>query len=242
MVIFSKEIRSFFSSLIGYMAVGVFLLLLGLMVWVFPDYSILEYGFASLDGFFELTPVVFLFLIPAITMRAFAEEWQTGTYELLVTRPVTSWQIIGGKFLASWFLVLVALLPTGFYWYTVHELGSPEGNMDMGATLGSYVGLILLGGVFVAVGLFCSAWTSNQIVAFLLGALLSFLLFWGFLYISKVTAFVGRLDDLIQQFGIDYHYRSISRGVIDSRDILYFLSMAAAFLWGTAHVIQQKKS
>jgi len=241
MVIFSKEIRSFFSSLIGYMAVGVFLLLLGLMVWVFPDYSILEYGFAGLDEFFELTPVVFLFLIPAITMRAFAEEWQNGTYELLVTRPVTLWDIIGGKFLAAWFLVFLALLPTGFYWYTVHELGSPSGNMDMGATLGSYFGLLLLGGVFVAVGLFSSAWTSNQIVAFLLGALMSFLLFWGFLYISKVAVFVGRLDDLIQQLGIDYHYRSISRGVIDSRDLLFFLSLTAAFLWGTAHVIQQKK-
>lgn len=240
-IIFIKEIRSFFSSLIGYMALGVFFLLLGLMTWVFPDYSILEYGYASLDSFFELAPFVFLFLIPAVTMRAFAEEWQTGTYELLVTKPVSLAQIVGGKFLASWTLVVLALLPTILYWYTIHDLGSPAGNVDFGATLGSYLGLLLLGGVFVAIGLFSSALTANQIVAFLLGALLCFLLFWGFLFMSKVSIFVGKADDLIQQLGIDYHYLSISRGVIDSRDVLYFLSVIIAFLMLTGYVIQRKK-
>ncbi|MBP6183707.1 MAG: gliding motility-associated ABC transporter permease subunit GldF [Saprospiraceae bacterium] len=240
-IVYIKEIRSFFSSLIGYMALGVFFLMLGLMTWVFPDYSILEYGYASLDSFFELAPFVFLFLIPAVTMRAFAEEWQTGTYELLVTKPVSLAQIVGGKFLASWTLVILALLPTVLYWYTVHILGSPVGNVDFGATLGSYLGLFLLGGVFVAIGLFSSALTANQIVAFLLGALLCFLLFWGFLYISKVPLFVGRVDDLIQQLGINYHYLSISRGVVDSRDVIYYLSIIIAFLMLTGYVIQRKK-
>jgi ABC-2 type transport system permease protein len=240
-VIYIKEIRSFFSSLIGYMAMGVFLLLLGLMSWVFPDYSILEYGYAGLGSFFDLAPFVFLFLIPAVTMRAFAEEWQTGTYELLVTRPVTLADIIAGKFLAAWTLVILALLPTLIYWYTVYQLGSPVGNIDNGGTLGSYFGLILLAGVFVAIGLFSSALTNNQIVAFLLGALLSFLVFWGFLYFSRLPFFVGKVDDLIQQLGIDFHYSSISRGVVDSRDLLYFISMTMAFLLLSAHVIQQKK-
>lgn len=240
-VIFIKEIRSFFSSLIGYMAMGVFLLLLGLMIWVFPDYSILDYGFAGLDAFFDLAPVVFLFLIPAVTMRAFAEEWQTGTYELLVTRPVTLADIIAGKFLAAWTLVILALIPTLLYWFTVYQLGSPIGNIDNGGTLGSYFGLVLLAGVFVAIGLFSSALTSNQIVAFLLGALLCFLVFWGFLYFSRIPLFVGKLDDQIQQFGIDYHYSSISRGVVDSRDLIYFLSITMAFLLWCAHIIHQKK-
>jgi ABC-2 type transport system permease protein len=241
-VIFRKEISSFFASLIGYMAVGVFLLLTGLMLWVFPDYSILDYGYATLDSFFELAPMVFLFLIPAVTMRAFAEEWQTGTYELLVTRPVTLADIIGGKFFAAWALSLLALAPTLIYWYTVYQLGSPVGNMDNGGTLGSYVGLIMLSGIFVAIGLLCSALTSNQIVAFILGAMLCFLVFHGFSFISKLPVFIGRIDDIIQQIGIDYHYRSVSRGILDSRDIIYFLTMMFAFLYFTAHVIQRKKS
>ena len=241
-VVFFKEIRSFFSSLIGYMAVGVFLLLLGLMTWVFPDYSILDYGFASLDSFFEMAPVVFLFLIPAITMRAFAEEWQTGTYELLITRPVTMRDIIGAKFFAAWTLVVFALVPTLIYWFTVYQLGSTPGNMDNGGTLGSYFGLVLLSGVFVSIGLFCSALTSNQIVAFLIGSTLCFIFFYGFQYISALPVFVGKLDDLIQHFGIEYHYRSISRGILDSRDILYFLTLIFGFLYLTFFVIQEKRS
>lgn len=239
-IIFIKEIRSFFSSLIGYMALGVFLLLLGLMVWVFPDSSILEYGYATLDSFFELTPMVFLFLIPAITMRAFAEEWQTGTYELLVTKPVTASAILLAKFLAAWTLVLLTLLPTVLYAYTVHELGAPKGNLDLGGTIGSYIGLVLLAGVFVSIGLYCSSLTRNQIVGFLLGAMLCFLVYWGFHYISRLPVFVGRMDDLIQQLGVDYHYASMSRGVLDSRDIIYFISVMVAFLMATAHTIHKK--
>ncbi|MCB0694153.1 MAG: gliding motility-associated ABC transporter permease subunit GldF [Lewinellaceae bacterium] len=241
MVIFYKEIKAFFSSLIGYIAIGVFLLLLGLLVWVFPDTSILDYGYATLDPMFELAPVIFLFLIPAVTMRAYAEEWQTGTYELLVTRPVTSAQIILAKFFASFILVIIALLPTLVYWLTAYQLASPVGNLDQGAIMGSYVGLACLGGVFVAIGLFTSAMTNNQIVAFLLGILLCFLVYWGFSYFSRIPVFIGRWDDVIQQFGIEYHYASISRGVIDSRDIIYFLSVISAFLLLTAQAIHQKK-
>lgn len=241
MVIFYKEIKAFFSSLIGYIAIGVFLLLLGLLVWVFPDTSILDYGYATLDPMFELAPVIFLFLIPAVTMRAYAEEWQTGTYELLVTRPVTSAQIILAKFFASFVLVIIALLPTLVYWLTANQLASPVGNLDQGAIMGSYVGLACLGGVFVAIGLFTSAMTNNQIVAFLLGILLCFLVYWGFSYFSRIPVFIGRWDDVIQQFGIEYHYASISRGVIDSRDIIYFLSVISAFLLLTAQAIHQKK-
>jgi len=241
MVIFYKEIKAFFSSLIGYIAIGVFLLLLGLLVWVFPDTSILDYGYATLDPMFELAPVIFLFLIPAVTMRAYAEEWQTGTYELLVTRPVTSAQIILAKFFASFILVIIALLPTLVYWLTAYQLASPVGNLDQGAIMGSYVGLACLGGVFVAIGLFTSAMTNNQIVAFLLGILLCFLVYWGFSYFSRIPVFIGRWDDVIQQFGIEYHYASISRGVIDSREIIYFLSVISAFLLLTAQAIHQKK-
>ncbi|MCF8237182.1 MAG: gliding motility-associated ABC transporter permease subunit GldF [Saprospiraceae bacterium] len=240
-VIFFKEIKAFFSSLIGYIAIGVFLLLLGLLVWVFPDTSVLEYGYATLDPMFELAPIIFLFLIPAVTMRAFAEEWQTGTFELVVTRPVTTTQIIGGKYLASLVLVMIALLPTLIYAYSMIQLGSPVGNLDYGASLGSFLGLILLAAVFVTIGICTSALTSNQIVAFLLGILLCFMVYWGFSYISRIPVFVGKVDDVIQQWGIEYHYASASRGVIDSRDIIYFLSVILAFLLITARAIQQKK-
>ncbi len=240
-VIFFKEIKAFFSSLIGYIAIGVFLLLLGLMVWVFPDTSVLEYGYATLDPMFELAPIIFLFLIPAVTMRAFAEEWQTGTYELVVTRPVTTAQIIGGKYLAALVLVVIALLPTLIYGYSMIQLGSPVGNLDYGASLGSFIGLIFLAAVFVAIGICTSALTSNQIVAFLLGILLCFMVYWGFSYISRIPIFIGKMDDVIQQWGIEYHYASASRGVIDSRDVIYFLSVILAFLLITARVIQQKK-
>lgn len=240
-VIFFKEIKAFFSSLIGYIAIGVFLLLLGLLVWVFPDTSILDYGYATLDPMFELAPIIFLFLIPAVTMRAFAEEWQSGTFELLVTKPVTITQIIFGKYLASFALVLIALVPTLIYAYSIYQLGSPVGNLDQGASIGSFIGLTFLAGVFVAIGMFTSALTNNQIVAFLLGILMCFMVYWGFSYISRLPVFVGKMDDFIQQWGIEYHYASASRGVIDSRDVIYFLSMISGFLLITARAIQLKK-
>jgi ABC-2 type transport system permease protein len=239
--IFWKEINAFFSSLIGYIVVGVFLTIMGIVLWFLPDFSLLAYNYATLSPFFDLAPVVFAFLIPAITMRSFAEERQNGTIELLATRPVTDLQIILGKFFASWVLVFFALVPTIVYYITVYQLGIPKGNLDSGAILGSYFGLLLLAGAFASIGIFASSLSANQIVAFLLAVLLCVLFHWGFFYFSKLPLFVGKLDDLIQQLGIDYHYASISRGVLDTRDLIYFLSVMAFFVTLTLVSLERRK-
>lgn len=231
--IFRKELNLFFSSLIGYIVIGVFLVFLGLVLFVFPDTSLLQYNFATLDPLFDLAPMILLFLIPAITMRSFAEENQAGTIELLATRPLRDVEIALGKYLACLALVVFALLPTVLFYYTVYDLGSPQGNLDSGAILGSYLGLVLLSGVFVAIGLFASSLTSNQIVGFILGAFFCFLVYSGFDYFSRLPFFVGRLDVFVQKLGIAYHYSSISRGLVDSRDVIYFLSAIAFFLVAT---------
>jgi ABC-2 type transport system permease protein len=173
---------------------------------------------------------VFMFLIPAITMRTLAEETQTGTIELLVTRPVSDWQVIGGKFWACLLLVLFALLPTVLYAVSVYLLGQPKGNMDIGGTLGSYIGLIFLAAAFVAIGIFASSLTNNQIVAFVLATFLCFICYLAFDFLSQLPVFYGRIDDVIQSLGIQYHYNSISRGVLDTRDVVYFLSLIVLFL------------
>jgi len=239
--IFSKEINTFFSSFIGYIVIGVFLALTGLMMWVFPDYSLLNYNYASLDQLFEMAPIIFMFLIPALTMRSFAEENQTGTIELLATRPITDLAIVLGKYLACLALVLFALIPTLLYYYTVYQLGDPPGNLDSGAIMGSYIGLLFLGGVFVAIGLFASAITDNQIVSFVLATFLCFFIYWGFFFLSNLPIFVGKVDDIVQMIGIDYHYRSISRGVIDTRDVIYFLSVIGVFIMLTLTALGRRK-
>lgn len=239
--LFFKEINSFFSSIIGYVVMAVFLLAIGLLMWVFPDFSILSYKYATLDQLFDVAPMVFLFLIPAITMRSIADERSQGTIEFLKTKPLTYLQIILGKFFADWVLVGITLLPTLLFYYSVYQLGLPKGNLDSGAIAGSYLGLFLLGGIFTAIGIFASTLTKNQIVAFLLAALLSFIFYWGFDFMSRLPSFVGRIDDLVQMFGIDYHYQQISRGVIDSRNILYFFSIIIAFL-GAAQLSLEKRS
>ena len=239
--IFFKEVNTFFSSLIGYIVIAVFLIILGLMMFVFPDTSLLDYKYATLGQLFDLAPTIFMFLIPAITMRSFAEEIQAGTIELLATKPLKELEIIMGKFLACCLLVVFAILPTLLYYYTVHELGSPQGNLDSGAVLGSYIGLVLLGAVFVAIGLFASAITKNQIVAFILATFFCFIFYWGFLYFSKLPVFVGKIDDVVQMLGIDYHYASISKGVIDSRDLIYFFSIISFFIMLTLLVLERRK-
>jgi ABC-2 type transport system permease protein len=231
--IYFKEINAFFSSLIGYVVVGIFLTLMGLILWVFPEYSILDSRFATLDTLFAIAPQVFLFLIPAVTMRSFSEEMQTGTLELLVTRPLSDWQIVGGKFLAALTLVVFALLPTLLYYFTVYQLGAPPGNLDSGGIAGSYIGLLFLAAAFVAIGLFASSLTQSQIVAFLLAAFLCFFFFQMFDLISRLPIFFGRTDDIVQALGIQYHYDSMSRGLIDTRDVVYFLSLIALFLAAT---------
>lgn len=241
LAIYLKEIQTFFSSLIAYLVIGVFLLLLGLVLFVFPESSLLDYNYATLQPLFDNAPLVFLLLIPAITMRSFAEEQQQGTMELLATKPLRFWEIILGKYFAALSLALFALIPTALYYWTIYELGAPRGNLDSGAIAGSYVGLFLLAGVFAAVGIFASALVSNQIAAFVLAAFLGFLLLNGFDYFSQLPVFVGKGDDLVQMLGIQHHYRSLSRGVLDSRDLIYFLSLIVFFLAFT-HLIWERKT
>jgi len=231
--IFLKEVNSFFSSLVGVLAISIFLLILGLFLWLFPDTSILSYEYASMEQFFQIAPFILLFLIPAITMRSFSEEIHSGTLELLSTRPLTEWQIILGKYLATLFLVLLALIPTLVYYYSVYQLGSPTGNIDTGATNGSYIGLFLLAASFSAIGLFTSSITSNQIVAFISAVFICFMFYQAFEYISKLSIFYASLDRIVELMGIEEHYISISRGVVDSRDILYFFSLIFFFLYLT---------
>jgi ABC-2 type transport system permease protein len=227
--ILNKEINGFFSSLAAYISMAVFLLVTGLFLWVFPDSSILDYGYAGLDSFFNIVPYLFMFLIPAITMRSLAEEQKDGTFELLATRPLSDWQIVLGKFLASLLIVIMTLVPTLIYYISVYQLGITKGNIDTGAVIGSYLGLILLGGAFTSIGLFTSSLGKNQIIAFTLSVFLCFLSFSAFDSISKLIAFQS-FENSITGLGINQHYLSISRGVLDSRDFIYFISFAGLFL------------
>lgn len=229
--ILKKEFNSFFASPIAYLVIGVFLLVNGLFLWVFQDdFNILNAGFADINNFFYLAPWVLLFLIPAITMKTFADEFSTGTIEILKTRPVTDWQIVLGKFWAALLLVCIAIIPTFVYVFSVSQLGNPAGNIDMGSTIGSYIGLFLLSGAYAAVGLFTSTLSKNQIVAFLLGVLIVFFLYYGF---DAISSLFGSSNYTVQLFGMNEHFKSISRGVIDTRDILYFVSIIVFFLFIT---------
>ena len=222
-----KELRQFFSSLTGYIAIIVFLLVNGLLLFFFRD-NIFDFGYATLDRFFQLAPWILLLLIPAITMRSFAEEFKTGTFEILQTRPLSRWQIVWGKYLGSLLVVFIALLPTIIYIISIQRLSSGEG-IDMGATIGAYTGLFFLAAVFTAIGICCSSFTSNAVVAFITGLLGCALLYYGFNAISKLPGLNNGADYYVEMAGIDFHYRSISRGLIDSRDVLYFLSMTGLF-------------
>lgn len=223
-----KELRQFFSSLTGYIAIIVFLLVNGLVLFVFED-NILDFGYATLDRFFQLAPWIMLLLIPAITMRSFAEEFKTGTFELLQTRPLSHWQIVTGKYLGSLIVVFIALLPTVVYIFTVQRLSSNEG-LDIGATIGSYIGLFFLAAVFTAISICSSSFTNNAVVAFIASLIACALLYYGFSAISKLPALANGPDYYTEMLGIDFHYRSISRGLIDTRDIVYFLSVIFLFL------------
>lgn len=239
--LFKKEIRGFFSSVTGVLVIIVFISLNSAFMWIFKgSNNVFENGFASLDSLFSLAPWAFLFLVPAITMRMFAEERKSGTLDLLFTRPLNEWQIIFAKFLASWTLVVLSLLPTLIYFFSVYQLGNPKGNIDVGGTWGSYIGLIFLGGIYTSVGIFCSSLTENQIVAFVLAVLLSFSLYIGLNLVSTVFS-NGEIALFFEKAGIDYHYQSISRGVIDSRDLVYFLSVVFLLLFSTRFVILSRK-
>ncbi len=240
LTILNKEITGFFSSLVAYIAIGIFLAAMGLFLWVFPDSSILEYGYAGLDSLFTISPYVFMFLIPAITMRSLAEEKKEGTFELLATSPLTDWHIILGKYLACLLMVVLALLPTLIYYFTVYQLGITKGNIDTGAVIGSYIGLFLLGGAFTATGIFASSLSKNQIISFIISVFLCFFAFSGFDSISQITA-LQYLDTFLSGLGINQHYQSISRGVLDTRDLVYFLSFITLFLLITKTILGGRK-
>lgn len=237
-----KEFNSFFSSPIGYLVIGLFLMVNGLFLWVFRgDYNILDYGFADLSPFFQLAPWIFIFLIPAVTMRSFSEEKKQGTLELLLTKPISSWQLVGGKYLGAFLLVLLALLPTLLYVVTIDKLGDPSGNFDIGQTFGSYLGLLFLAATYTAIGIFASTLSKNQIVAFIVAVFLCFIIYFGFQGLSNQALFGSDIYAL-EYLGISFHYESISRGVIDSRDVIYFGSVIFLFLFLTHFNLTRKRS
>ena len=236
-----KEIRTFLSSLIGYVVVAVFLLITGLFLWIFDgDFNILQGGFASIEPLFFISPWVLMFLIPAITMRSFAEEKRTGTIELLLTKPISDVQIIGAKYLACFLLVVIAIVPTLVYYFTVYTLGDPVGNIDTGGTWGSYIGLLLLAAGYVSIGIFASSITNNQIVSFLVAGMLCFFMYTGF---SSIASFelLGAADTVVLNLGMQAHYNSLSRGLIDSRDVVYFMALIVVFLLLTRTVLSARK-
>jgi ABC-2 type transport system permease protein len=238
-MICKKEWQQFFSSLTGYIALVVFLLLNGLFLFVFPDTSILDFGYASLESFFKLAPWILLFLVPTITMRSIADEYKAGTFELLKTMPLTASQIVWGKFFGALIIVVTALVPTIVYAVSVQAL-SVTGGIDVGAAIGSYTGLVFLGAVFTAIGICASSFTSNTVVAFISGAFVCFLLYNGFDAISKLPVFNAGWDYYIEMLGINFHYRSISRGVVDTRDVIYFIGIIFLFLFITQRNLNKR--
>jgi len=236
-----KEIRTFLSSLIGYVVIAVFLLITGLFLWIFDgDFNILQSGYASIEPLFFISPWVLMFLIPAVTMRSFAEEKRTGTIELLLTKPITDIQIILAKYFAGFLLVAISIAPTLVYYFTVYSLGDPVGNIDSGGTWGSYIGLLLLAAGYVSIGIFASSITNNQIVSFLVAALLCFFMYTGF---SSIASFelLGAADNFILNLGMQAHYNSLSRGLIDSRDVVYFIALIVIFLFLTKTLLRARK-
>lgn len=236
-----KEIRGFFSSLTGFIVIVLFLVITSLFLWVFPgEMNILDAGYATLEPLFFIAPWVFLFLVPAITMRMFAEERKSGTLDVLFSRPLTEMQIILAKYLASVVLVLLSIIPTIIFYFSVYLLGNPQGNLDTGGIWGSYIGLFFLAAVYASIGLFASSFTENQIIAFLVSVVLCFLLYAGFDLLSGLPAF-HRMESLISYLGISDHYKSLSRGVIDTTDIVYYLGMIGLFLFLTRTVLESRK-
>lgn len=238
--IFIKEINSFFASPIGYLVVGIFLIINGLLLFVFKgEFNILDNGFADLSAFFVLAPWVFLFLVPAVTMRSFSEERKQGTIEVLLTKPISSFQLVFGKFLGSFTLTFIALLPTLLYVFTIWQLGNPVGNLDLAATTGSYIGLLFLAATFTAIGVFASTLSQNQIVAFIITVLLCFIMLYGFDGLADLNVLNNIFK--IETLGLNYHFNSVSRGVIDTRNLIYFVSVTTVFLVFTKLNLNQIK-
>jgi ABC-2 type transport system permease protein len=237
-----KEISSFLNSVIGYVVIMVFLLSIGLLMWMLPgtDFNLVENGTANLDTLFILAPWVFMFLVPAVTMKTFAEERKSGTIELLLTRPLSDGMIVLAKYLASLLLVFISLVPTLIYFYTISRLAAPAGNIDTGSIWGSYAGLLLLGSGFAAIGVFCSSVTENQVISFILALLLCYIVYLGLDYAGSVFP-SSTIGNILVNLGISSHYASLSRGVIDTRDVIYFLSLTAFFILLTRFVLEKRK-
>lgn len=226
LAILKKEINSFFASPIGYLVIAIFLILNGLFLWLFKgEFNVLDYGFADLSSFFLLAPWILIFLIPAVTMRSFSDEKKQGTLELLLTKPISHLNIVLGKYLGALILIVITLIPTLLYVYTVYQLGKPIGNLDMGSTWGAYFGLLFLVAAYTAIGVFASTLSENQIVAFIVAVFLCFLFYIGFEGMADFSS-----STIVEQLGMSYHFKSMSRGVIDTRDILYFLSITVLFI------------
>ena len=241
LAIFRKEITGFFSSLTGYIVIVVFLLINSLFMWVFPgQWNVLENGYAGLDTLFFLSPWVFLFLVPAVTMKMIAEEKHSGTIELIYSRPVNERGIVYGKFLASVALVLLALIPGIIYYVSVWVLGETPGNLDRGGTLGAFIGLFFLAAVYASAGLFASSLTDNQVIAFIIAVLISFFMFMGFDSFAYLPG-LKKVDELVIRLGINEHYKSMSRGVLDFRDIVYFAAVVVIFNEATRLVLLSRK-
>lgn len=238
--VLSKEINSFLNSLIAYIVISVFLTGIGLLMWVFPETSVLEYGYANMETLFALGPYVFMFLIPAITMRLFAEEKRAGTLELLLTKPLTDWQIIFGKYLSGVVLVIFALIPTLIYYYSIYQLGSPTGNIDTAGVMGSYVGLVLLGCVFTAIGIFASVISTNQIVSFIIAVFLCFILYAGLESAAAIDVW-GKFSLFLEQLGLAYHYRAMSKGLLDTRNMIHFFSWIVVMLMFTKLLLVSRR-
>jgi ABC-2 type transport system permease protein len=240
-VLLLKEIRGFFSSLTGYIVIIVFLVTNSLFMWVFPgDMNILDSGYATLDTFFTMAPWVFLFLVPAVTMRSFAEEKRSGTMEFLLPKPLSDLQIILAKYLGGLILVLLALLPCMVYFWSVLHLGNPPGNLDTGGTWGAFIGLFFLAAIYVSIGTFTSALSDNQIVAFILAILFCFFVYMGFDYLALIPG-LQPFDSFLLNLGINEHYKSISRGVIDSRDLVYYIVVVVFFIVLTKIRLESRK-
>jgi ABC-2 type transport system permease protein len=234
-----REIKSFFGSPIGYLVIAIFLILNGLFLWIFEgDYNILNSGFADLSPFFTISPWILIFLIPAVTMRSFSDEMKQGTLELLLTKPLSIWQIVNGKFFGAMLLIVIAIVPTFIYVYVISNLGMPEGNIDMGSTIGSYFGLLFLISSYTAIGIFTSTLSDNQIVAFLLAVFLCFFFYFGF---DGIAEYLPSIENFISNLGMNSHFKSMSRGVIDTRDLLYFVSSTIFFLSLTVFKLKSLK-
>ncbi|MFN8415838.1 MAG: gliding motility-associated ABC transporter permease subunit GldF [Cytophagaceae bacterium] len=227
--VFKKETSVLLNSMVAYMAIVVFLTFIGLFLWVIPDTSLFESGFADLDTMFYLGPLAFMLLIPAITMRSFAEEKKDGTIELLLTKPISDWDIILGKFFSSGAIVLVALIPTVIYYVSVYMLGKPVGNIDSAAVFTSYIGLLFMGLVFVSIGIFSSVVSNNQVVSFILSLLLSYVWYKGLNDFASIDLWQGSAV-FLKSLSLDYHYLALSKGVVDARNVFYFLTIITVML------------